>query len=311
MQRGYASTVQPKAVTHDLRCVGCRQILRGLLPSGVCPECSTPVMVSLVETLDLPSQALARPVHARRVAAALLGVGIGILLWLVAVTSPMLARGFAELGRAPLPLDGGPMDRVAVALSCLAALVFTVSAVLLARRDDDVLLMETGSARARLLWGVSIWCAASFAACVGAFFDLQSLTRLSNAGLWFVCLTVQLVAATVAASGLNRFAAALGRRCRRFRHAGHARQSLETMTVTGAITLVTSFGASVVPALASPDLGLTLRAISFVTGGLLILGGIYLVLNFWWIRQILNAPPPQLADVIRVVEPTARGDSPN
>lgn len=303
--------MHPKAVTHDLRCVGCGHILRGLLPSGICPECSTPVMVSLVETLDLPSQSLARPLHARRVAAALLGVGIGILLWLVAVTSPMIARGFAELGRAPLPPDGGPVDRIAVVLSCLAAVTFTVSAALLARRDDEVLMSEMGAARQRLLWGVSIWCLAAFAACVGVFFDLQPITRLSNAGLWFMCLTVQLVAATIAASGLNRFAAALGRRCRRFRHAGHARQSLETMSVTGAITLVASFGASVLPSLASPDLALALRTLSFVTGGLLMLGGIYLVLNFWWIRQILNAPPPQLTDVIRVVEPTARGQSPN
>ncbi|MBM4101523.1 MAG: hypothetical protein FJ256_04595 [Phycisphaerae bacterium] len=143
------------------------------------------------------------------------------------------------------------------------------------------------------------------------FVDLQSITHLSNIGLWFMCLTVQLAAATIAASGLNRFAATLGRRCRRFRHAGHARQSLDTMTVTGAITLSTSFGASVLPSLASPDLALVLRALSFVTGGLLMLGGIYLVINFWWIRQILTAPPPQLADVIRVVEPTAQGQSPN
>jgi len=303
--------VQPKVVTHDLRCVGCGHILRGLRPNGVCPECSTPVMVSLVETLDLPSQALARPLHARRVAGALLGVGIGILVWLVAVTSPMIARGFAELGRSPLPPDGGPVDRVAVVLSCLAALTFTLSAVLLARRDDEVLMMETGAARRWLLWGVSIWCAAAFAACVGVFVDLQSITHLSNAGLWFMCLTLQLVAATIAAAGLNRFAATLGRRCRRFRHAGHARQSLEAMTITGAITLSTSFGASVLPSLASPDLAVLLRALSFVTGGLLMVGGIYLVINFWWIRQILNAPPPELADVIRVVEPTSRGESPN
>lgn len=303
--------MQPKAVTHDLRCVGCGHILRGLLASGVCPECSTPVMVSLVETLDLPSQSLARPVHARRVAGALLGVGIGILLWLVAVTSPMLARGFAELGHSPLPPDGGPVDRVAVLFAGLAALMFTLCAVLLARRDDDVLMLETGAARKRLLWGVGVWFTAALAACVGVFVDLQPITHLSNAGLWFMCLTAQLVAATLAASGLNRFASALGRRCRRFRHAGHARQSLETMTVTGAITLVTSFGASVLPSLASPDLGLTLRAISFVTGGLLMLGGIYLVLNFWWIRKILNSPPPQLTDVIRVVQPTGPSDLPN
>jgi hypothetical protein len=41
------------------------------------------------------------------------------------------------------------------------------------------------------------------------------------------------------------------------------------------------------------------------------LGGIYLVLNFWWIRKILNSPPPQLTDVIRVVQPTGPSDLPN
>ncbi len=299
------------AVTHDLRCIGCTYVLRGLPVTSRCPECGTLVMHTLVETLDMPSQALARPLHAKRVAHALLAVGLGILIWLFAVTAPMVLRGVAELGNSNLPTNGGPADRLAVWLSFLGAIIFGIGSIQLTRRDDPILMQETGKSGKLLLIGIAIWFSAVSASVLGVLFDLQRFFALENQGLWFICLAVQMLGAVVASMGLNKYAAVLGRRCRRFRHAGIAKQSLETMMVAGAISLVGSFGAAILPGLNYPDLALTSRVISFVAGGLLLMGGGYLLMNFVWIYRILTQPPLHIEDVVRVIGPMSPGESSN
>ena len=301
------------AVTHDLRCIGCTYVLRGLPVTSRCPECGTLVMHTLVETLDMPSQALARPLHAKRVAHALLAVGLGILIWLFAVTAPMVLRGVAELGNSNLPTDGGPGDRLAVWLSSLGAIIFGIGSIQLTRRDDPILMQETGKSGKMLLIGIAIWFCAVSASVLGVLFDLQKFITLENQGLWFICLAVQMLGAVVASIGLNKYAAVLGRRCRRFRHAGIAKQSLETMVVAGAISLVASFAASILPGINNSYvyLALTSRVISFVAGGLLLMGGGYLLMNFVWIYRILTKPPLHIEDVVRVIGPMSPGESSN
>ena len=304
-------SVTLNAVTHDLRCIGCTYVLRGLPVTSRCPECGTLVMHTLVETLDMPSQALARPLHAKRVAHALLAVGLGILIWLFAVTAPMVLRGVAELGNSNLPTDGGPADRLAVWLSFLGAIIFGIGSIQLTRRDDPILMQETGKSGKMLLIGIAIWFGAVCASVLGVLFDLQKFITLENQGLWFICLAVQMLGAVVASIGLNKYAAVLGRRCRRFRHAGIAKQSLETMMVAGAISLVGSFGAAILPGLNYPDWALTARVISFVAGGLLLMGGGYLLMNFVWIYRILSSPPPNIEDVVKVIGPLSSRESLN
>ena len=299
------------AVTHDLHCIGCTYVLRGLPVTSRCPECGTLVMHTLVETLDMPSQMLARPRHAKRVAHALLAVGLGILIWLFAVTAPMVLRGVAELGNNNLPTDGGPSDRLAVWLSFLGATLFGIGSIQLTRRDDPILTQETGKSRNMLLIGIGIWFGAVCASVTGVLFNLESIAKIHNQGLWFICLSVQMLGAVIASVGLNKYAAVLGRRCRRFRHAGIAKQSLETMVVAGAISLVGSFGAAVLPGLNYPDLALIARVVSFVAGGLLLMGGGYLLMNFVWIYRILSNPPPHIEEVVRVIGPMSSGESSN
>ncbi|MFZ4642432.1 MAG: hypothetical protein ACOYMU_03700 [Phycisphaerales bacterium] len=299
------------AVTHDLRCIGCTYVLRGLPVTSRCPECGTLVMHTLVETLDMPSQMLARPLHAKRVAHALLAVGLGILIWLFAVTAPMVLRGVAELGNSNLPTDGGPSDRMGVVLSIIGVLIFGIGSIQLTRRDDPILMQETGKSGKMLLVGIAIWFGAASASVLGVLFDLQKFITLENQGLWFICLAVQMLGAVIASIGLNKYATVLGRRCRRFRHAGIARQSLETMVVAGAVSLVGSLGAAVLPGLNYPELALISRVISFVAGGLLLMGSGYLLMNFVWIYRILSSPPPNIEDVVKVIGPLSSRESLN
>lgn len=299
------------AVTHDLRCIGCTYVLRGLPVTSRCPECGTLVMHTLVETLDMPSQMLARPLHAKRVAHALLAVGLGILIWLFAVTAPMVLRGVAELGNSNLPTDGGPSDRMGVVLSIIGVLIFGIGSIQLTRRDDPILMQETGKSGKMLLVGIAIWFGAASASVLGVLFDLQKFITLENQGLWFICLAVQMLGAVIASTGLNKYATVLGRRCRRFRHAGIARQSLETMVVAGAVSLVGSLGAAVLPGLNYPELALISRVISFVAGGLLLMGSGYLLMNFVWIYRILSSPPPNIEDVVKVIGPLSSRESLN
>ena len=299
------------AVTHDLRCIGCTYVLRGLPVTSRCPECGTLVMHTLVETLDMPSQMLARPLHAKRVAHALLAVGLGILIWLFAVTAPMVLRGVAELGNSNLPTDGGPSDRMGVVLSIIGVLIFGIGSIQLTRRDDPILMQETGKSGKMLLFGIAIWLGAASASVLGVLFDLQKYITLENQGLWFICLAVQMLGAVIASIGLNKYATVLGRRCRRFRHAGIARQSLETMVVAGAVSLVGSLGAAVLPGLNYPELALISRVISFVAGGLLLMGSGYLLMNFVWIYRILSSPPPNIEDVVKVIGPLSSRESLN
>ena len=299
------------AVTHDLRCIGCTYVLRGLPVTSRCPECGTLVMHTLVETLDMPSQMLARPLHAKRVAHALLAVGLGLLFWLFAVTAPMVLRGVAELGNSNLPTDGGPSDRMGVVLSIIGVLIFGIGSIQLTRRDDPILMQETGKSGKMLLVGIAIWFGAASASVLGVLFDLQKFITLENQGLWFICLAVQMLGAVIASIGLNKYATVLGRRCRRFRHAGIARQSLETMVVAGAVSLVGSLGAAVLPGLNYPELALISRVISFVAGGLLLMGSGYLLMNFVWIYRILSSPPPNIEDVVKVIGPLSSRESLN
>jgi hypothetical protein len=268
-------------------------------------------MHTLVETLDMPSQMLARPLHAKRVAHALLAVGLGILIWLFAVTAPMVLRGVAELGNSNLPTDGGPSDRMGVVLSIIGVLIFGIGSIQLTRRDDPILMQETGKSGKMLLVGIAIWFGAASASVLGVLFDLQKFITLENQGLWFICLAVQMLGAVIASIGLNKYATVLGRRCRRFRHAGIARQSLETMVVAGAVSLVGSLGAAVLPGLNYPELALISRVISFVAGGLLLMGSGYLLMNFVWIYRILSSPPPNIEDVVKVIGPLSSRESLN
>ncbi len=302
---------QMTAVTHDLRCVKCGFVLRGLPVTGYCPDCNTIVMHTLVETIDIPSQALARPIHARRVARAMLAVAVGILLWTVGTTAPMTSRGILVAFGSSVPGEGAFADRLGVIVGFLGVLMMTIGSLQLTRRDDKILRSETGRADRWLLTGVGIWIVAAGASVADIAFGFRAITRLSADGPWFACLAVELIGATIASVGLRKFTTVLGRRCRRFRHAGNARQSIETMVVAGAIALVAALGGEILPRLDYPDAAFVARIVSFITGGLLLMGAIYLVINFGWIHRILSNPPPQLEDVVRVVLPLGERDCAN
>ena len=211
------------AVTHELRCVQCKSVLRGLPVTGSCPECGTLIMHTLVGTLDVPSQALARPIHAQRVARSMLAISIGILLSIVGVTAPMFGRSVIDILGAAIPEGGTLADRMGVLLNALGTAVLLIGSLQLSRRDDPVLRTEIGRADRWLLAGLGIWIAAVGVSLVGVTFPFRSLGGDNLQQTWFVCGAVQLIGAAIGAVGLRRFVTVLGRRCRKYRHAGSAR----------------------------------------------------------------------------------------
>ncbi|MSR44589.1 MAG: hypothetical protein EXS15_04420 [Phycisphaerales bacterium] len=299
------------AVTHELRCIGCKHMLRGLPVTAQCPECGTMVMRTLVETLDMPSQALARPRHARRIASSMLFIGGGILLWTVGATAPAASRGVIELLTLRTVPFGAFPDQFGAVVSLLGAILLTIGSSGLSRRDDRVLLEETGTAGRWLSLGVGIWFFASAVNALLAFVDLRALTGLSDDGSAFTALAVVFLGASVAALGLRSFVTVLGRRCRRYRQAYHARQGIEAMIAAGAIALVASLGSAILPSLRWEDTAMLANVISLIAGGLLLMGAVYLMVNIMWIYRILSNPPPHLEDVIVIPGDPRPGESSN
>ncbi len=298
------------AVTHALKCIGCTTILRGLPITGKCPECGTPVMSTLVETLDMPSQSLVQLRHPRRVGRGLLTVGAGVLLWTASTTAPAVGRALAELIAGHAANDS-LADHLGVSLAFVGAALIAIGSIQLSRRDDPILVAESGNAGRWLMAGVGIWLLGSTAILVATVGGAERFVRISTDGITFAALAVQLLGSAIAAIGVRTFVTVLGGRCRRFRHAGTARQSIETMVIAGAITLVCSLASTVVLGLGHHDLSLVLRVIAFITGGLLLMGAGYLVVNFGWIRQRLIAPPPSLESVVRVIGLDSPAESSN
>lgn len=300
----------PMAVTHELKCIRCAYVLRGLPVTGACPECGRLVILTLVETLDLPSQTLAQPRHAKRLARGLLTIGAGILLWTVGTTAPPAGRELVEYFSGRPPADS-LASYLGVSLSLIGIVLLSIGSVQLSRRDDRVLLAETRNAGRWLTAGVGIWAVGAAMAVIAAIVGLDRFVRISADGITYSSLAVQLLGASIAAQGLRTYVTVLGRRCRRFRHAGSARQSIEAMLIAGAIALVASLGASVLPQPFYADLALFLAVIGFLSGGLLLMGAVYLLVNFGWIRSILESPPPTLESVVHVIGLESTAESPN
>lgn len=305
------------AVTHELKCIKCKVVLRGIAINGHCPECGTLVMTSLVETLDMPSQKLARVRFPSRIAMGLGAFAVGLMIWSIATTAPPIGRALADIAGRATPLGAMEMpDRIAAVLALVGACIATMGGIWLARRDDKVLVSETGNAGRWLVGGLGIWLAATAILGLSTMFDFSTALHVAPAGIIYSCLGVELVGGAVASIGLRKFAIVLGRRCRRYRQAAQARQSIETLVLSAAICLVAAVASEVLSGMrygwVEPQtLALGARVIAWMSGGMFLMGTIYLALNFWWICRIILAPPPVLESVIKVVRPVESGESNN
>ena len=299
------------AVTHELHCVRCRYVLRGLPVNGTCPECGFTIMRSLVETLDIHSQALARPKHPKRIARALEAMAIGGLLWGVGTVAPLSGRLVAAL----LGRTVGDTISLTDQLGSLLALVgaaFAVGAfVQLARRDDPVLTSEMGFSGRWMVLGGAIWATAALAHVLFLSLRLDHAIGMASLGLGLSCLAVEVAGGSIAVIGVRRMFAVLGQRSRRYRAAAHARQSAEALAVAAAIFLVATLLSIILPSLKYEFSGMFASVIALVTGGVLLMGLIYMLVNCRWIARAILDPPPQIDEVVRVVNEGAQGEPQN
>jgi hypothetical protein len=268
-------------------------------------------MRSLVETLDLPSQRLARPAHPVRLARALQAAAVGGLVWAVAMAVPLAGGALATtLGRS---LEGTTVQAdIWISLAMLVgALTSTIGLGHLARRDDRVLSSELGNAGRWLVFGGGIWLAASIAQFIALGLGLDRLLQTSRTGIMFECLAVAVIGGSIASVGMRRILAVLGQRCRRYRVAAHARQSTELLATTAAILLVAALASHILPSLGYELLGISASAVTVISGAALVLGVVYFMLNSWWIANALLKPPPSMTDVVHIRREGASGESPN
>lgn len=272
-------------------------------------------MRSLVETLDMPSQELARPLHPVRIARGIQAMAVGGLLWAIGTTAPMSGRIAAEiLGRTVSDAITGA-DQWGAFVALFGASLGCTGFIQLARRDDPVLDCETGRAGRWMVFGGSMWVIGSLAhflgltPAFGAWFGVA--LGMTAPGIGFSCLAVQIAGGSFAVIGVRRMFVVLGQRCRRYRAAAHAQQSAEALAVAAAIFLVSSLLARILPRMGYEFAGLAASVIAIVSGGVLLMGMLYLLFNCWWIARAIVAPPPALEDVVHVVRSNAEGESSN
>ncbi len=270
-----------------------------------------PTMRSLAETLDMPSQRLARPAHPVRLAYALQAMALGTLVWTIATIAPLSGRvAAAVVGAAPS--DAIKLaDQWAAAIAFIGALLVAVGFFQLARRDDRVLACEMGRAGRWMVFGGGMWvvgCAIHF---VAFAFRLEATVGMAAPGISFACLAVEIIGGSIAAIGVRRVLGVLGQRCRRYRVAAHAQQSTEALAIAAALFLVTALAARILPSLGYEMLALSASVVAITSAAVLTLGVLYLVANCWWIARALVAPPPALSTVVHVRRDEDPGESIN
>lgn len=108
----------------NLPCVGCGYNLKGLSVRHVCPECATPVRVTVLAVID-PYATVLQPIPFPRL------VATGLLVWAAAALAAglftwaqRLRDGYAVLAGTEVPAGPwAPLATVMIALTALAALV--------------------------------------------------------------------------------------------------------------------------------------------------------------------------------------------
>lgn len=279
-------------IAQSLHCRRCGYDLRGLAPTGKCPECGTDIWETILVTVDPAASRLPAIRNPHR-------VGDGLVLLMVCIFVAglgYLSRPFALwidslqlLGQVRLSewtRPGLPM------MSGLVGLIGLLGVAMIAP--------PPGKEPAGPVWR-DVWLLALGLACWSLLVCLQGWLELIRVDPE-ISLLVQLLtcpAAIVGLRGLQGVMQIIGMRSREYRTSRGGRQSAQAMiaafifNAAGILLLLVDelwFRRSGIEPIAT----MMVR----VSQVMLLIGAAYLVVNTLWIRRALRRPPPTLDSLV-------------
>ncbi len=288
-------------VVGNVKCRRCGYNLRGLIASGKCPECSTPVWNSVQATVDQELLRMPSLGNARLVGDGLFLFTSSMFLSVLLFAAQLLARRLSAWDSTSLRQLAQWIPQRAWAWQLALGLAASVGVFLIRPRSAaaersaaaasaiawrDIRLIVAGMA---CWWGAILWTELSQQGAASAWRQLaHSYAPLAN-----------MAGAALMLWGMRGVFADVGQRSRAYRTSESGRQSMGAMLATLAAMLVGRalqvLGESVQPAASTGWLELVARTgatLLWIGGLMLIIGLGYLVMNAWWVRKALYRPSP-------------------
>lgn len=315
-----------RVVVATVSCERCGYDVRGLPAIGACPECGRSVQSSLRRWIDPEFHHLPQVANPRAVAFGLRWFAnlmlISVFAWaigMVLIQTPFLLVDASGVSNSLLPgwfHTAVGFGSWLLMLSPLCALVSAATFPALAPLRYSEHAGKVWSILGLLFFGVVLWTVAmALQQRILPGGDLHHLARAASApgqnGRWelgSLLLTLSpLPGGWLLLFGVRALFGELGRRSRIFRTATTKRQYVldliwATLFWTGGIVLQYGGGGAGVPL--PVTFGSILR---LVAGGFLLVGVLYLWLNFKWIASPLATPPPKLRSLLSDPSPPELG----
>jgi hypothetical protein len=283
-------------VVGNVKCRRCSYNLRGLIASGKCPECATPVWDSVQATVDQELLHLPTLKHPKLVGDGLFLFVLGVMLSVLLFAAYPMAQRLDAWDPSGLRQYSDWLPARAWLWQVVLGLVSLAGVILMAPRRGsgnaatswrDIRLSLLGMA---LWWGASIWADCSQANSIAVWRQLaQDYSPLVNmAGAWLMLW------------GLRGILNDIGQRSRAYRTSESGRQSTTAMLATLGAMVIGRALQVIAGAMPHMPRGIDWReligrigtTLVWVGGVMLMIGLAYLMMNAWWIRRALYKPSP-------------------
>jgi hypothetical protein len=283
-------------IAQSLHCRRCGYDLRGLAPTGKCPECATDIWETILVTVDPAASRLPALRNPRRVGDGLVLLtvcifiaGLGYLLRPGALWVDSL-RLFGQVRLSEWTRPGLPMA------SGLIGLIGLLGVVMVAPPPGK----EPSGPVWRDIWllalGLAVW---SLLVCLQGWLELVRVDRSIQLLVQFLTCP----AAIVGLIGLQGIMRVIGLRSREYRTSRGGRQSAQAMIAAFVFNGLGTLMLLIAEAWMR-DSGIEAIAtlVVRVSQVMLLIGAGYLVLNAIWIRRALRRPPPPLESLLTFKE---------
>ena len=304
-------------VTAELPCRRCRHLLRGLAVDGLCPECGLSIDETLRSSIDLESlhgRAFTRP---RTVATAILLLALATTLIvlgnLIVPLITVLARGSDAGGLEATVHGSGPLvdGMFFLMLTMSAAGLAAIAGLLSLLWSDARPLLDRLEG---LRWLAMIIGASLLAWISGRFLRIEPETVRVGDLMNQLALVDLLVPSTAILSvvGLRRLLQRVGHRSNQYLRAHRGLQTAKPMiaglVISVVLGLTWSFLVRSRDPIMSGGIHENLATIRLVLGGLLSIGGFYLMTNAIWATSPLRRRESNINQLVGPDSPASMAD---